>query len=101
MRHWLKGSGVGVRIAAKINDTSSAHLRYRLRKGASTHPSFAMRVMASGTSKINPNIIKNHRANPTYCAMEIWGMKPAVTPYEIKKFSANGSTKKKEKPTPA
>src|SRR6266513_2193573 len=50
MRHWLKGSGVGVRIAAKMNDPSRAHLRYRLRKGASTHPSFAMRVIASGTT---------------------------------------------------
>ncbi len=60
-----------------------------------------MRVMANGTSKISPKTVKNHRANPTYWAIEICGTNPAFTPYEIKKFNANGSTKKKENPTPA
>ncbi len=32
MRHWLKGSGVGVRIAAMMNDPSKAHFRYRFEK---------------------------------------------------------------------
>ena len=48
--------------------------------GASTHPSLAINVMARGTSKIKPKTSRNHSAKPTYCAMEICGMNPALTP---------------------
>ena len=91
---WLKGSGVGVRMAAIAKDPTSAHFQYFRNITAFTQPRRASSVIARGNSNMMPKINRNQRLKPTNAAMDNWGVNPESIPYDTRKFRANGNTTK-------